>query len=181
MEIACALDAPLDVLSVRKLGAPRNRELAVGAVAEDGTAVLNVKLARAVGMTRSQLDRIIERETRELRRRVERFRDGREPLEVVGRTVIVVDDGLATGMTGLAAVRALRGRDAGRIVVAVPVASSEAISLLGKEADEVVCLTTPHELLSVGQWYEDFSPVSDEEVLALLGEAGARVPPTSSC
>ena len=112
---------------------------------------------------------------------MERFRDGREPLEVVGRTVIVVDDGLATGMTGLAAVRALRGRDAGRIVVAVPVASSEAISLLGKEADEVVCLTTPHELLSVGPWYEDFSPVSDEEVLALLGEAGARVPPTSSC
>jgi predicted phosphoribosyltransferase len=177
LEVARALDAPLDILTVRKLGAPRNPELGVGAVAEDGTAVLNVAMVSVVGMTRPQLDRIVERETHELRRRVKRFRDGRKPLDVSCRTVIVVDDGLATGLTGLAAVRAVRGRDAGRIVVAVPVASSEAISMLGEEADEVVCLTIPNELFSVGQWYDDFSPVSDEQVLALLAEAGKRVPP----
>jgi putative phosphoribosyl transferase len=177
VEIALALDAPLDVLNVRKLGAPRNPELGVGAVAEGGTAVLNVGMVRCVGITSPQLDRVIERETRELRRRVERFRDGWEPLDVSGLTVILVDDGLATGLTDFAAVRALRGRNAGRIVVAVPVGSSEAISMLAEEADEIVCLTTPRELFSVGRWYEDFSPVSDEQVLAMLAEAGARVPP----
>ncbi len=143
LEVARALEAPLDVLTVRKLGAPRNPELGVGAVAEDGTALLNLEMVRGVGMTRSQLDRVVERETRELRRRVERFREGLEPLDVRGRTAIVVDDGLATGLTDLVAVRALRGRGAGRIVVAVPVGSSEAISMLGEEADEIVYLTAP--------------------------------------
>jgi putative phosphoribosyl transferase len=176
-EVAHSLRAPLDVLTVRKLGAPRNLELAVGAVAEDGTAVLNVEMVRSVGITRSQLDRTIERETRELRRRMERFRGGWEPLDVGGRTVILVDDGLATGLTDLAAARAIRGRQAGRIVVAVPVGSGEALSMLAQEVDEVVCLTTPRELFSVGQWYEDFSAVSDEQVLSLLVEGGRRVPP----
>jgi putative phosphoribosyl transferase len=176
VEVAHALDAPLDVLTVRKLGAPQNPELAVGAVAEDGTAVLNRGLARRVGMTQAQLDRVIERETRELRRRMERFRDGRDPLEVRGRTVVVVDDGLATGLSALAAVRALRRRGAARIVVAVPVGSPEAVAMLGEEADGVVCRATPPELLGVGSWYEDFHPVSDEEVLALLAASGARVP-----
>jgi predicted phosphoribosyltransferase len=176
-EVASVLGAPLDVLTVRKLGAPGNPELAVGAVAEDGTAVLNVEMVRNLGITRSQLDRTIERETRELRRRMERFRDGWEPLDVGGRTAILVDDGLATGLTDLAAVRALRGRQAGRIVVAVPVGSGEALSMLAEEADEAVCLTTPRELFSVGQWYEDFSAVSDEQVLSLLAEAGERAPP----
>jgi predicted phosphoribosyltransferase len=171
VEVARALGAPLDVLTVRKLGAPRNPELAVGAVAEDGTAVLNAALARRVGMTQAQLDRVIEREARELSRRMERF--GRKPIDVRGRTVIVVDDGLATGLSGLAAVRALRRRGAARIVVAVPVGSREAIAMLGEEADEIVCHTIPHELLSVGHWYEDFRPVSDEEVLALLAQASA--------
>jgi predicted phosphoribosyltransferase len=175
-EVARALDAPLDVFMVRKLGAPQNPELAVGAVAEDGTAVLNAGLARRVGMTQTQLDRIIERETRELHRRMERYRDGRDPLEVGGRTVIVVDDGLATGLSDLAAVRALHRRGAARIVVAVPVGSSEAVAMLGEEADGVVCHTTPRELLGVGFWYEDFHPISDEEVLALLAAPGARVP-----
>ena len=176
VEVAYALDAPLDVLTVRKLGAPQNPELAVGALAEDGTAVLDAGSARRVGMTQAQFDRIVEREIRELRRRVERFRDGWEPLDIRGRTVIVVDDGLATGLSDLAAVRALRRRGAARIVVAVPVGSREAIALLGEEADEVVCHTIPHELRGVGYWYEDFHPVSDEEVLALLAEAGAHVP-----
>ncbi len=176
VEVAYALDAPLDVLTVRKLGAPQNPELAVGALAEDGTAVLDAGSARRVGMTQAQFDRIVEREIRELRRRVERFRDGWEPLDIRGRTVIVVDDGLATGLSDLAAVRALRRRGAARIVVAVPVGSREAIALLGEEADEVVCHTIPHELRGVGYWYEDFHAVSDEEVLALLAQAGAHVP-----
>lgn len=176
VEVARALDAPLDVLTVRKLGAPRNPELAVGAVAEDGTAVLNVALARSVGVTQTQLDRVIEREARELRRQIERFRDGRDHLEIRDRTVIVVDDGLATGLSDLAAVCALRRRAAARIVVAVPVGSSEAVAMLGEEADEVICHTIPPELLGVGSWYEDFHPVSDEEVLALLAASGVRDP-----
>jgi putative phosphoribosyl transferase len=179
VEVARALGAHLDVLTVRKLGAPQNPELAVGALAEDGTTVLNAEMARRVGMTRANFDRIVKRETRELNRRIVRFRDGWEPLDVRGRTVIVVDDGLATGLSDLAAVRSLRRRGAKRIVVAVPVGSREAVARLGEEADEVVCHTIPPDLLGVGQWYEDFSPVSDEQVLALLAEAGTRVPPPS--
>jgi putative phosphoribosyl transferase len=176
VEVARALDAPLDVLTVRKLGAPQNPELGLGAVAEDGTAVLNLALSRSVGMTQSQFDRIVEREARELRRMMERFRDGWEPVDVRDSTVIVVDDGLASGLSDLVAVRALRRRGAARIVVGVPVGSREAVLMLGEEADEVVCLMIPPELLSVGRWYEDFRPVSDEEVLALLAHAGTRVP-----
>jgi len=177
VEVARALDAPLDVLTVRKLGAPQNPELGVGAVAEDGTAVLDAEMARRVGMTQAQLDRTLEREQRELHRRMERFRDGWAPLDVSGRTVVVVDDGLATGLTDLAAVRALRRRGAGRIIVAAPVGSREALAMLSEEADRVVLLSTPRALLGVGRWYRDFSPVSDEEVLALLSDAGAPIPP----
>jgi len=176
VEVSRALDAPLDLLTVRKLGAPQNPEFAIGAIAEDGTAVVNEPVARHVGITRTQLTRILEREQRELGRRVERFRAGRPPLEVQGRTVIVVDDGLATGLSDLAAVRALRSRRPARIVVAAPVGSREAIALLADEADEVVCVTRPRELFGVGRWYRDFSPVVDEEVLALLAEARTRVP-----
>jgi putative phosphoribosyl transferase len=179
VEVARALDAPLDVLTVRKLGAPQNPELGVGALAEDGTVVLNAVSARRVGMTLTQFERIVERETRELRRRTERFRDGWEPVDVRGRTVIVVDDGLATGLSDLAAVRALRHRGAARIVVAVPVGSSEAVAMLGEEADDVVCHTIPRELFGVGHWYEDFQAVADEEVLTLLAQAGTRVPPAA--
>jgi predicted phosphoribosyltransferase/dienelactone hydrolase len=174
VEVAAALDAPLDVLIVRKLGAPQNPEFAVGAVAEDGTAVLNVALARRVGMSRAELELVVERETRELRRRVERFRHGRPVLDIEGRTVVVVDDGLATGLTDLAAVRALRSRGAARIVVAVPVGSQQAVAMLGKEADEVVCLAIPDELRGVGEWYRDFSPVGDEHVLTLLAGTSAQ-------
>jgi putative phosphoribosyl transferase len=176
VEVARALDAPVEVLTVRKLGAPENPELAVGAVAEDGTAVLDVTLARRLGMTQAQLDQVVEREAAELRRRTERFRDGWQPVEVRDRTVIVVDDGLATGLSDLVAVRALRRRGAARIVVAVPVGSREALSMLGEEADEVICHTIPAELLSVGHWYEDFSAVSDDDALALLASVGTRVP-----
>ena len=167
-EVAHALKAPLDILAVRKLGAPGNPEFAVGAIAEDGSAVLDPELVRRVGMTKEILDATVEREAKELRRRVERYRDGRAPLDVRGRTVVVVDDGLATGLTDLAAVRALRNRGAARIVVAVPVGARESVGLVGREADEVVCHTIPPTLLGVGRWYRDFSPVSDDEVIGIL-------------
>jgi putative phosphoribosyl transferase len=174
-EIARALGAPLDILAVRKLGAPANPEFAVGALAEDGTQVVNTAVAHRIGMTPREIEATIERETAELRRRVARYRGGRPPMDVRGRTVIVVDDGLATGLTDLAAVRALRARGAARIVVAVPVGPAESVALVGEEADEVACHTIPRELIGVGRWYRDFSPVSDEEVLALLAEAAGAV------
>lgn len=176
-EVARALGAPLEILAVRKLGAPGNPELGVGAVAEDGTGVLDPQSAGQLGMTQAMLDETLARESEELQRRVERYRDGRAPIALGGRTVIVVDDGLATGLTDLAAVRALRKRGARRIVVAVPVGSGESVSMLAEEADRVICLTIPERLLGVGVWYRDFAPVSDEEVIALLSEAGAAPAP----
>lgn len=177
-EVAERLRAPLDVLAVRKLGAPGNPEFGVGAIAEDGTAVVDAYSANRVGMTDDLLDATVRREARELHRRVERYRDGREPLDVRGRTVIIVDDGLATGLTDLAAVRAMRSRGAGPIVVAVPVGAPASVALVGEEADDVVCHTIPRELLGVGRFYEDFSPVSDAEVVALLQAAARAHAPT---
>jgi putative phosphoribosyl transferase len=179
-EVASTLAAPLEVLAVRKIGAPGNPELAVGAIAEHGSAVLDARTAHRVGMTQEALDATVEREMRELHRRVERYRDGRAPIDLRGRTVIAVDDGLATGLTDLAAVRALRVVGARRIVVAVPVGARQAVALLGQEADEVICHTIPDELLGVGRWYRNFSPVSDEEVLALLRAAGEVPRPPES-
>ena len=131
VEVARALRAPLEILAVRKLGAPGNPELGVGAVAEDGTGVLDPQSASMLGMTQEMLDTTLALESRELRRRVERYRDGRPAIPVDGRTVIVVDDGLATGLTDLAAVRALRKRGAANVVVAAPVGSSQSVSMLG--------------------------------------------------
>ena len=175
LEVARALRAPLDILAVRKIGAPGNPELGVGAIAEDGNAVLDQELAARVGMTQRLLDETVATESAELRRRVEAYRDGRAAIDVRGRTVIVIDDGLATGLTDLAAVRALRGRGAARIVVAVPVGSPQAVELVGREADAVVCHTTPDDFRGVGRWYDDFRPVSDAEVLTGL----ATVTPAS--
>jgi putative phosphoribosyl transferase len=170
LEVARALGAPLDILAVRKLGAPGNPELGVGAVAEDGTGVVDRRSAGMLGMTSTMLDATLARESCELRRRVERYRGGRPAISVHARTVIVVDDGLATGLTDLAAVRALRKRGAQRIIVAVPVGSSESVSMLAEEADLVVCLLIPRRLFGVGMWYCDFSPVSDDQVLAAMAE-----------
>lgn len=171
LEVARALAAPLDVLAVRKLGAPGNPELGVGAIAEGGSAVFDGAAAGRVGMTQEALDATVLRETQELRRRVERYREGRAPVDVRGRTVILVDDGLATGLTALAALRALRARGARRIVVAVPVGARESVALVRGEADAVVCLTIPTHLLAVGYWYGDFAPVPDEDVIGLLASA----------
>jgi putative phosphoribosyl transferase len=170
-EVAQALRAPLEILAVRKLGAPGNPELGVGAVTEDGTGVLDARSADMLGMTQAMLDATLARESQELRRRVGRYRDRRPAISVRGRTAIVVDDGLATGLTDLAAVRTLRKRGARHIVVAVPVGSSESVAMLAAEADRVVCLKVPKRLFGVGMWYRDFTPVSDEDVLALLSEA----------
>lgn len=186
-EVADALHAPLEILAVRKLGAPGNPEYGIGAITEDGTAVVDREAAAAAGMTPELFDRTLEEETTELRRRVARYRDDRPPADVRGRTVVLVDDGLATGRTDLAAVRALRRRGAATIVVAVPVASSAAVELLEQEAEEVVAVDVPPAFAGVGQWYRDFRPVPDEEVVDLLAArrrdepepaaAGAALPP----
>lgn len=171
VEVAAALSAPLDILAVRKLGAPGNPELAVGAVAEDGTGVFDQRSAEQLGMTRAMFDATLQRESRELRRRVERYRGGRPRRSLQGQAVIVVDDGLATGLTVLAAVRAVRQAGARRVTVGVPVGAASSLAMLAEEADEVVCVTIPPRLLGVGMWYGDFEPVSDEQVLELLRAA----------
>jgi putative phosphoribosyl transferase len=167
-EVARALAAPLDVLVVRKLGAPGNPELAVGAIAEGGGVVFDAASAGRTGMTQAALDATVKSEAAELRRRVERYRGGVAALDLRGRTAIMVDDGLATGLTALAAVRALRAAGAARVVVAVPLGARESVALIGGEADEVICHTIPQPLEAVGRHYRDFSAVSDEDVVELL-------------
>lgn len=167
-EIATALGAPLDVLAVRKLSAPRNPELGMGAIAEDGTGVIDQSTVRALGVDDEELRSIIDRETGELRRRVALYRGERPAFDLAGRTVIVVDDGVATGVTDTAALRAVRHRKPERVVLAIPVCAPEVARSLAAEADEIVTLLTPPSLDGVGRWYRDFSQVPDEEVLRLL-------------
>jgi len=166
--VAQALGAPLDVLLVRKLGVPRQPELAMGAIATGGVRVLHQAVVDALGITPDVVDAVAAREGAELARREKAYRDGRPPLDVAGRTVVVVDDGLATGSTMRAAVAALRALRAGRIVVAVPVGARETCRELAAAADEVVCVEAPADFQAVGQWYDDFSPTTDDEIRALL-------------
>ena len=166
-----ALALPLDVLPVRKIGAPSEPEFAVGAVAEGGLVVLDKETIAAMHLSESALEPIISREREELLRRERVYRGDRPPLALSGRIVILVDDGLATGYTMLAAVRAVRRREAASIVVAVPVASPKTLDRLRAEADDIVCLSTPHSLTAVGQYYENFSQVSDEQVREELSRA----------
>jgi putative phosphoribosyl transferase len=173
VEVARALDATLDVCVVRKLGVPFQPELGMGAIAEGPRLALHPDLARRLGIEPAAVRAIARREADEVRRRVERFRRGGPPAEVRGRTVILVDDGIATGGTMRAAIRATRKRGAAYIVVAVPVASYDIILSLRAEVDEIVCLYTPPELRAVGLWYEDFDQVSDGEVIAALDRARA--------
>jgi putative phosphoribosyl transferase len=170
-EIARALGAPLDVFVVRKLGVPGHEELAMGALATGGARVLNEEVVARVGISRAALDAVTAREREEVRRRELLYRGNRPPPEVRGRTVIVVDDGLATGATMRAAVAALRQQEPDRIVVAVPTGSAETSHDLRAEADEVVCLLTPEPFLAVGFWYEDFGQLSDDQVRSLLEAA----------
>jgi predicted phosphoribosyltransferase/dienelactone hydrolase len=173
-EVARALDAPLDVVIVRKLGVHAQPELALGAIASGGVRVLNEELVQALSIPHMVIDAVASREQNELERRERRYRDDRPPFDVGGRVVIVVDDGLATGATMRAAVVALRRRKAARVVVAVPTASRAACEALRAEADEVVCATTPEPFYAVGQWYQDFSQTTDLEVREALGRAAAR-------
>jgi len=182
-EIAAALGAPLDVLVVRKLGAPGQPELAMGAIASGGLRILNDDVVRGLAVPEETIERVAAAERRELARRERACRGGaHEPLDVRGRTAIVVDDGLATGATMHAAVRALRQREPARIVVAVPTAAADGVERLRAEADRVVCLATPEPYIAVGVWYRDFRQTTDEEVRRLLDasrRAGAAGP--SAC
>jgi putative phosphoribosyl transferase len=178
-EIAVALDAPLDVFIVRKLGLPGHEEFGIGAIASGGVRVVDEGVLRSYGVDGEMLDRITERERRELERREQLYRDDRPFPTVQDRTVILVDDGLATGSTMRAAVAALRAEGPHEIVVAVPVGAGETCSALSKVADAVVCLATPDPFYAVGLWYEDFEQTQDEEVHALLERAATRAAPPS--
>ena len=173
-EVAEALGAPLDVFLVRKLGVPGYEELGMGAIASGGVRVLNEHIVRSVGASGEAIEAVTARERRELERREAAYRDDRPPVDVEGRAVILVDDGLATGSTMRAAVAALRARRPARLVVAVPVGSADTCRDLGAEADDVVCAKTPEPFFAVGAWYGDFSQTTDEEVRELLERASHR-------
>jgi putative phosphoribosyl transferase len=174
-EVAQALGAPLDVVVVRKLGVPFQPELAMGAIAEGGVRVLVPRIVHAARVTEAELTFAERREGTELLRRSRRYRDGAAPLDLTGRTVVVVDDGLATGATARAAIASVRARGARHVVLAVPVGATESVDLLAQEADEVVCVETHDDFLAVGEWYDDFSATSDDEVVTLLDAARRAV------
>jgi putative phosphoribosyl transferase len=176
-EVAQALGAPLDVLVVRKIGAPGNPEYGVGAIAEGGVRVLNHKAIRQLLISGEELEAASTRARAHVEARVAQYRDGRPPLAVEGRTAIVVDDGLATGGTARAALRAVRARNPRRLVLAVPVGAPETVESLRQEADEVVCLLQPEPLWAVGLWYEHFEATDDAEITALLAGAADDPPP----
>lgn len=170
-EVARALDAPLDVFVVRKLGLPAHPELAMGAIASGGVRVLNDSVVSYYRIPDAAIDEVARTEEAELNRRERAYRDGRTPIELRDHIVILIDDGLATGSTMKAAVEAVRAHGPSRIVVAVPVGSPESCREFAELADEVVCARTPDRLAAVGQWYRDFSQTTDEEVRALLRAA----------
>ena len=175
-EVARSLHVPLDIFVVRKLGAPGQEELAIGALAGGGVRVLNQEVVNVLGISSQAVDRVAEREQPELERRERQYRGGRPALDVRGHTVILVDDGLATGSSMRAAVAALRQRQPARIVVAVPVAPTSTCEELRAIADKVVCAATPVPFYAVGQWYRDFSQTSEDEVQHLLELANQPVP-----
>jgi putative phosphoribosyl transferase len=170
-EVARELGAPLDVFLVRKLGVPGREELAFGAIASGGARVLNRDVVASLGIDSETIDAVAAREQTELERRAEAYRGTAEPPELRGRTVILVDDGLATGASMRAAVEAVRGLGPERVVVAVPAAARQTCEELAGDVDEIVCLLTPEPFFAVGMWYADFSETTDDEVCALLQEA----------
>jgi predicted phosphoribosyltransferase len=178
-EIAMALDLPLDVFVVRKLGLPGHEEFGIGAIASGGVRVVDQAVLRAYGVDPATLDRVTERERRELERRERLYRDDRPFPDVRGRAVILVDDGLATGSTMRAAIAALRQEGARELVVAVPVGASETCEAMKPLVEHLVCLYTPEPFYAVGLWYENFDQTSDAEVHDLLDRAAARMAPRS--
>jgi putative phosphoribosyl transferase len=169
-EVARALEAPLDVFLVRKLGVPGHRELAMGAIASGGVRVLNDDVVGWYGIAASAIEQVAREEQIELERRERAYRSGRPPIPLEGRTVVLVDDGLATGSTMRAAVQAIRAQRPGRIVVAVPVGAPDTCRQFSDIADEVICARTPEPFSAVGLWYRDFTPTNDGQVRELLHE-----------
>lgn len=175
-EVARALHAPLDAFLVRKLGVPGHEELAMGAIASGGMRLLNESVVRALRISPKDIEQVAKVEQAELERREREYRDDRPPPDLRGKTVIVIDDGLATGASMRAAVVALRRQRPARLVVAVPVAAAATCEEFRSEVDEVVCASTPEPFHAVGLWYEDFSQTTDDEVRDLLERAHAAVP-----
>jgi putative phosphoribosyl transferase len=170
-EVAEELGALLDVIVVRKLGVPFQPEYGFGAIGEDGARVIDDRVVGLTRLTEPEMAAVEARERARLDRRVQQLRGDRTPIPLTGRTVTVVDDGIATGSTARAACLVGRARGASRVILAVPVGSVEAAASLRHAADEVICLHTPARFFAIGDWYDDFSQVSDEEVAALLGKA----------
>lgn len=177
-EVARELQLPLDVFIVRKLGVPGHEELAMGAIASGGTALLNYSLASSLGVPESAIHAVIDREYLELQRRENLYRAGRGKLELDGRTVLLIDDGIATGASVIAAVRAVRELGAAHVVIGTPVVATDIASALRSEADELISAIEPEDLDGVGLWYEDFRPLSDKEVLEALKTPVLNVHPS---
>jgi predicted phosphoribosyltransferase/dienelactone hydrolase len=173
-EVARALGAPLDVIVVRKLGVPYQPELAFGAIGENGVHVRNDHVVERAGLSGRDMEMVESRERAELSRRIERYRHGRSRIPLRGRTVVIVDDGIATGATARAACRVARAQDAARVVLATPVAARDALAELRGDTDEVICLAAPRWFLAVGQWYRRFAQTGDDEVADLLRRAAAE-------
>jgi putative phosphoribosyl transferase len=173
-EVASAINAPVDVFVSRKLGVPGQEELAFGAIASGGVRILDPEIVEAIGITDVEIERVTASETLELKRREHAYRDDRPPLNVAGATVILVDDGVATGSSIRAAVNAVRQMQPQRLVVAAPVIPASTCDRLRKEVDDVACVSMPESFYGIGQFYEDFSQVTDEEVVALLRRASRQ-------
>ena len=176
-EVAQALKAPLDVFLVRKLGLPGQKELAMGAIATGGVRVVNDEVVRLLSVPEAVIDRVAAEEQQELARREALYRGDRPPPDVTARTVILVDDGLATGSTMRAAAAAVRQQHPARLVIAVPVAAPSTCQELGREVDEIVCALTPEPFYAVGLWYEDFSETTDDQIRDLLQHANQQQSP----
>jgi len=172
-EIARALKAPLDVSIPRKIGAPHNPELAIGAVAQDGALVIDKALVRMLGVSEDYLEKEAERQRAEIERRLSLYRRDRPAVDVSAGSAILADDGIATGATVMASLRGLRSLDPARVILAVPVAPPDTLERLAGEADDIVCLASPEPFYAVGQFYRHFEQVTDEEVVALMGQETA--------